>query len=161
MDIREYRETDWPGVWEILSAVFEEGETFPNKVDTSEEEARYYWVEKPVGTFVAINSGKVIGSYHLKDNQEGLGSHVANAGYVVSPFSRGAGVGLKLAAHSLNYAVELGYQAMQFNLVVSTNLPSLRLWQKLGFQTVGTLPNAFNHRKKGLVDAYVLYKWLL
>ena len=70
MDIREYRETDWPGVWEILSAVFEEGETFPNKVDTSEEEARYYWVEKPVGTFVAINSGKVIGSYHLKDNQE-------------------------------------------------------------------------------------------
>lgn len=148
-------------MWGILRSVFKEGDTFPNHVDTSEEEARCYWIEKPAHTFVALNDGKVIGSYHLKNNQMGLGSHVANAGYVVSPFARGSGVGFRLATHSLKYAVELGYKAMQFNLVVCTNLPSLQLWEKLDFQIVGTLPCAFNHSKKGLVDAYVLYKWLV
>jgi L-amino acid N-acyltransferase YncA len=49
---------------------------------------------------------------------------------------------------------------MQFNFVVSTNATAVRLWQKCGFAIVGTLPKAFAHKEKGLVDVYVMYQWL-
>lgn len=49
---------------------------------------------------------------------------------------------------------------MQYNLVVSTNEKAFRLWQKLGFDLVGTLPGAFRHKRYGFVDAYVMYKQL-
>ena len=57
-------------------------------------------------------------------------------------------------------AIERGYLAMQFNFVVSTNSGAVRLWERLGYAIVGTLPHAFRHPQAGLVDAYVMYKWL-
>ncbi|MFA0812917.1 GNAT family N-acetyltransferase [Microbulbifer epialgicus] len=167
MEIREYSDGDWNDVWGILKSVFQAGDTFPNSPDTNEQEAWDYWIKRPKNTFVAIVAivaivdSKVVGSYHLKDNQSGLGSHVANAGYIVSPTFRGFGVGYKLAQHSIDHAVSTGYFALQFNLVVSTNNASIALWDKLGFQIVGTLPKAFNHTQKGFVDAYVMFKWLV
>ena len=160
MKIREFSNEDWESVWNILQQVFRSGETFPNDPNTSESEARDYWVSKPKFTYVAIQDGTIVGSYHLKDNQIGLGSHIANAGYVVSPNNRGRGVGTALADHSLNVAVNKGYTAIQFNLVVSTNNASLRLWNKFGFTTIGRIPKAFSYKDKGLVDAYILYKEL-
>lgn len=160
MQIREYSDGDWNDVWEMLKSVFQAGDTFPNLPDTNEQEAWNYWVKQPKYTFVAIVDKTVVGSYHLMDNQSGLGSHVANAGYIVSPNYRGFGVGYNLAQHSIDYAVDTGYLALQFNLVVSTNKASIVLWDKLGFQIVGTLPKAFNHKQKGFVDAYVMFKWL-
>ncbi|GAB2880125.1 N-acetyltransferase family protein [Microbulbifer echini] len=161
MEIREYRDSDWKDVWEILKSVFQAGDTFPNSPETNEQEAWDYWIKKPKYTFVAITDKKVVGSYHLKDNQSGLGSHVGNAGYVVSPTHRGFGIGHSLAQHSIDFAVEAGYLALQFNLVVATNKASIALWKKLGFQKIGTLPKAFNHKKIGFVDAYVMFKPLI
>lgn len=160
MEIREFRNSDWSEVWGILKSVFQEGETFPNSPDTSESEAWDYWIKKPKHTFVAVINGTVVGSYHLKDNQSGLGSHIANAGYIVCPENRGAGVGHSLAQHSIDFSVDDGYLALQFNLVVSTNKASIALWDRLGFETVGTLPKAFNHKKLGFVNAYIMFKWL-
>ena len=54
----------------------------------------------------------------------------------------------------------MGFLAMQFNLVVSTNERAIRLWEKLGFHVVGTLPRAFRHQRLGFVDALVMYKEL-
>ncbi|WP_245156917.1 hypothetical protein [Lysobacter arenosi] len=49
---------------------------------------------------------------------------------------------------------------MQFNYVVSTNVPAVELYKKLGFAIVGTLPKAFRHQQLGLVDAYVMFRYL-
>ena len=102
----------------------------------------------------------VCGSYYLKPNQQGGGAHVANAGYMVSPVARGHHVGRLMAEHSLSEARRIGFRAMQFNFVVSTNESAIHLWKEFGFEIVGTLPGAFRHPQKGYVDVYVMFRSL-
>lgn len=111
-------------------------------------------------TFVIEKTDDLLGTYFIKPNQGGPGSHVCNCGYMVSSKARGMGLATKMCEHSQQIALELGFKAMQFNSVVSTNEGAVRLWQKLGFDIVGTLPKAFKHPTQGYVDAYVMYKWL-
>ena len=118
-------------------------------------------MKTPHKTFVLEEKGALLGTYCIKTNQPGLGSHVCNCGYMVSSKARGKGIATALCEHSQQEAVRLGYRAMQFNLVVKTNEASVYLWQKLGFSVVGTLPGAFLHSKHGYVDAYVMYKVLV
>ena len=99
-------------------------------------------------------------SYFIKPNQPGQGAHVCNCGYVVAPTAQGQGVASLMCEHSQQQAVAMGFRAMQFNLVVATNEGAVRLWQRLGFRIVGTLPGAFRHRALGAVDAHVMYKAL-
>jgi ribosomal protein S18 acetylase RimI-like enzyme len=79
---------------------------------------------------------------------------------MVASTARGKGLATAMCQHSQKIARALGYKAMQFNLVVSTNEGAVKLWDKLGFETVGRLPKAFNHPALGYVDALVMYKWL-
>jgi ribosomal protein S18 acetylase RimI-like enzyme len=102
-----------------------------------------------------------VGTYILRPNRPGLGSHVSNASFMVCPSARGLGVGRAMGEHCLEEARRLGYRAMQFNFVVSTNEAAVKLWQRLGFTIVGTLPGAFRHRTLGFVDAYVMFRTLL
>jgi ribosomal protein S18 acetylase RimI-like enzyme len=117
-------------------------------------------MEKPKATYVAVLDENIMGTYYIKANQPGLGSHVCNCGYMVRNSARGKGIGRAMCQHSLSEARKLGFKAMQYNLVVSTNTGAVRLWQDLGFYIIGALPRAFNHREKGLVDAFVMYQWL-
>src|SRR5216110_846970 len=114
-----------------------------------------------IRTYVAKSRGRILGTYILRPNQSGGGSHVANAAFMVAPDARGQGIGREIAEHCLSEARLLGFRAMQFNFVVSTNDSAVRLWQKLGFKIVGTLPSAFHHPEKGYVDVYVMYRSLL
>ena len=66
-----------------------------------------------------------------------------------------------MGEHCLSEARQLGFRAMQFNFVVSTNASAIRLWQELGFEIVGTLPGGFRHPAKGYADVYVMYRSLL
>ena len=86
---------------------------------------------------------------------------MANAGYVVAAHCRRNGIGSRLCQHSLQTARRLGFRAMQFNLVVSTNTAGIRCWQRNGFQVVGTLPGAFRHKQMGDVDALVMFQRLV
>jgi len=113
-----------------------------------------------VATYVAETDGVVVGTYILKPNQPGLGSHVANAGYMVHPDHAGKGTGKAMCEHSLEEARKGGYLAMQFNIVVSTNETAVALWKKMGFSIVGVLPKVFRHIERGLVDAYVMHRFL-
>ena len=159
--IRHYQETDWPSVWPLLHATFETGDTYAYSPQSTEAETHRAWVESPTATYVAVDvQGQVLGTYFIKPNQPGLGAHVCNCGYVVSPAAQGQGVASAMCTHSQAEAVSLGFLAMQFNLVVATNERALRLWQRLGFAIVGTLPRAFRHQRLGLVDALVLFKTL-
>jgi len=66
-----------------------------------------------------------------------------------------------MGEHCLSEARRLGFRAMQFNFVVSTNEGAIRLWKQLGFEVLGTLPGAFRHPQKGYVDVYVMFRSLL
>ena len=159
--IRPFENSDWLSVWSILEPTFRKGETYAFAPDITESEAHKVWVELPSATFVACQSdGAVLGTYFIKPNQPGLGSHVCNCGYIVAAAAQGKGVASAMCAHSQREAVARGYCAMQFNLVVSTNEAAVHLWQKHGFSIVGVLPEAFRHRHLGFVDAYVMHKKL-
>jgi ribosomal protein S18 acetylase RimI-like enzyme len=111
-------------------------------------------------TFAAVEAGRIIGTYYLKPNQAGGGDHVANCGYMTNPAARGGGIGRHMCEHSLEQARSRGFRAMQFNFVVSTNAPAVRLWMSLGFNVVGRLPLAFRHPSLGYVDALVMFRAL-
>lgn len=160
MIIREATEQDFDAIWPIFHEIVAAGETYAYDRDTSWDEARRIWLHVPRQTFVVEVDGRILATYFLKTNQAGPGSHVCNCGYMVSSKARGMGLATAMCEHSQKVAAELGYRAMQFNFVASSNEGAVRLWQKLGFETVGRLPRAFNHPTLGFVDALVMYKWL-
>jgi 8-oxo-dGTP pyrophosphatase MutT (NUDIX family)/GNAT superfamily N-acetyltransferase len=159
--VRPLTELDWPGTWSVLEPIFRAGETFPHDPNLNETEARRRWVEEPQAAYVALDAAQVVvGTYYLRPNAPSLGAHVANAGYGVAEAARGRGIGSLLCRHSQQEAQRLGFSAMQFNLVVSTNEAALHCWRANGFKIVGTLPGAFRHRRFGAVDAHVMVKQL-
>lgn len=159
--IRRATAADAGGIWPIFQAVAAAGDTYAFDPDISREQALAYWMGADKRCYVAEADGRVLGTFIVKDNQPGLGSHVANASFMVAAEARGLGLGRLMGIHALDEARRLGYRAMQFNLVVSTNEPAVALWRKLGFDVVGTLPEAFAHRqKRAFVDAYVMYRKL-
>ena len=160
MKIREVTQEDFDQIWPIFHEIAAAGETYAYPRDISREEALKLWMHAPRKTYVIEEDGTILGTYYIKTNQAGPGSHVCNCGYMVSPAARGRGLATAMCTHSQKIARELGYKAMQFNFVASTNEGAIRLWKQLGFDTVGRLPKAFCHPSKGYVDALVMYKWL-
>jgi L-amino acid N-acyltransferase YncA len=158
--IRAATAADRDAIWEIFRATVAPGDAFVYDPKTPREEAMAYWFAKGTRTYTAEQDGKIVGSYILRSNRPGLGDHVANAGFMVAPHARGLGVGRTMGEHALTEARQLGYRAMQFNFVISTNESAVHLWQQLGFKIVGTLPGAFRHARKGFVDAYVMFRSL-
>lgn len=158
--IRKAVEEDFDAIWLIFQQVVQQGDSYTFDPETTREQAYLVWMAGDLTTFVASISDEIVGTYILKANQPGLGSHVANAGYMVSNGARGKGVGGAMCEHSLEAARKMGFRAMQFNMVVSTNGSAVALWKKFGFSIVGTLPKAFRHRELGLVDAYVMHRFL-
>lgn len=161
IDIRPFEENDWPSIWYFMEPVFRAGETYAFSPDITEKESYNFWIEVPAATFVALDDNqKIVGTYYIKKNQPGLGSHICNCGYIVDGNERGKGIASVMCEHSQLEAIARGFRAMQYNLVVSSNEGAVRLWKKLGFEVVGTIPEAFHHHRLGYVDAFVMYKQL-
>ena len=160
LNIRPAAEADRDAIWDIFHEVVAAGDTYAFDPGMLREEALAYWFEAGTHTYVAESDRRVVGTYILRANQAGPGAHVANAAYMVAKDARGLGVGRKMAEHSLSEARRLGFRAMQFNFVVSTNASAIHLWQQLGFKIVGTLPGAFRHPQAGYVDVYVMFRSL-
>lgn len=150
---------DFDELWPILHEVFESGESYPHPPGTTREEGYRYWIETPTVSIVAVLAGRIAGTYYLRPNQVGLGSHVANAGYMVASWARGKGIGRALCLNSIEEAPRHGFTALQFNLVVASNAPAVHLWTSCGFTIIGTIPKAFNHKTLGLVDAYIMHRF--
>lgn len=160
LTIRPAAPSDADAIWETFREVVRPGDTYVFDPETPREVALEYFLGPDVRCWVAEDEGRVVGMYKLVPNRRDRGSHVANASFMVHPAMQGRGVGRRLGDHCLDQARRAGYSAMQFNFVVSTNTAGVELWQKLGFEIVGTLPKAFNHRQLGLVDAYVMHRFL-
>jgi ribosomal protein S18 acetylase RimI-like enzyme len=165
MNIRPAIEADRDAIWNIFHEVVSDGDTYALDPNISRDDALAYWFAPGTHTYVAegdsVTARAILGTYILRPNQLGGGSHVANAGFMVSARARGQGIGRAMAEHCLGEACQLGFRAMQFNYVISTNGAAIRLWQDLEFEIVGTLPSAFRHPEKGYVDVYVMYRSLV
>lgn len=161
MEIRKATEADWPAIWPIVEAVAGAGETFTYPRDADEALGRTLWMMTSPGvTLVAVEAGRVLGTAKTGPNQMGPGSHVATASFMVAAEARGRGVGRALGEAVIARATADGYRAMQFNAVVETNRPAVRLWEALGFGIVGTVPEAFAHPTEGLVGLHVMHRRL-
>lgn len=160
MLIRPATESDRPAIWSILEPTIRAGETYALPREMSQEDALRYWFAPGSRVFVAEEEQQVAGTYILRTNQPGGGAHVANCGYMTAAWAQGRGLARSMCVHSLDQARACGYRAMQFNFVVSSNARAVKLWESLGFQTVGRLPGAFEHPRLGFVDVFVMYQSL-
>ena len=182
MKIRPATDVDRDAVWNIFHEVVTAGDTYALDPNISREDALAYWFAPGTHTYVAEIKRESVGeadsfprtasptvnpihitagTYILRPNQSGGGSHVANAGFMASASARGVGLGRAMAEHCLSEARRLGFRAMQFNYVIATNTAAIRLWKDLGFEIVGTLASAFRHPDEGYVDVYVMYRSLV
>jgi GNAT superfamily N-acetyltransferase len=161
VELRPYQERDWPDVWAIIQRVMAAGETYAYDPAWSEVETRRVWVEPPPGhTVVACVGERVLGTAKMGPNRPGPGAHVATASFMVAEEARGHGVGRALGEYALAWARAAGYAAMQFNAVVETNTAAIHLWQALGFQIIGTVPEAFAHPTRGRVGLHIMHRFL-
>jgi ribosomal protein S18 acetylase RimI-like enzyme len=158
MDIVFATPDDSDAIWEILEPTIRAGETYALPRDMSRADALAYWFAEGHEVFVARDDGGVAGTYYLRGNQRGGGSHVANCGYMTAARASRRGIGRAMCEHSLARAAARQLRAMQFNLVVSTNENAVRLWESCGFAIVGRLPGAFLHPRLGYVDAFVMFR---
>ena len=158
--IRPATPADEDAVWRILEPVIREGETYSLDRNMTQTEALAYWMNPAGWCFVAEVDGAILGTYYLRRNQAGGGSHVANCGYMVAPEARGQGIARTMAEHSLEEARRQGFRAMQFNFVVATNSAAVRLWHSLVFETFGRFPEAFDRQSQGMTHAFVMFSRL-
>ncbi len=156
---------DWPGIWALFHSVVSKGDTYAYAPDTSEADAKEIWMGRaahgtPAHTFVVKQGNDVVGTYSLRANHYGLGGHVANAGYMVHADHRGQGIATAMCRDSMEKAAALGFKAMQFNYVVSTNTRAVELWKHMGFSIIGIAPKSFRHATRGYVDVYIMHRFL-
>lgn len=160
MTIREAKQEDYDAVWTIFQQVIDAEDSYMYTSNTSKEELENIWFHPTFQVYIIEDTHRILGSYILKANQRGLGSHIANASYMVHKDARGRGIGGLLCEHSIIAAQEFGYLALQFNAVVSTNLSAISLWKKHGFEIVGTIPKGFRHSSQGYVDIHIMHRTL-
>ena len=160
MEIRLAKASDADGIWTLLQPVFRSGDTYAIDPQISRDASLAYWMDLPAATYVATRVGAIVGTYYIKVNQQGGGRHVCNCGYIVGEALRGQGLAAQMREASQRQALALGFQAMQFNFVLESNTGAVKLWHRLGFETVGIIPKAFRHPNLGLVAAHVMFKWL-
>jgi L-amino acid N-acyltransferase YncA len=159
LEFRPATGQDWPQIWPIWHEVVAAGDTFAYDPATTSDQARAGWLAPaPAQTWLAADGGRVVGVYHLGPNHGGPGAHIANASYMVDAAIRGRGIGRALVEHSLRRARRAGYLGMVFNAVAATNAYAIKLYQDLGFDTIGVVPQGFRHPSEGLVDLLVMYR---
>jgi GNAT superfamily N-acetyltransferase len=161
VQIREFTAADWPQVWPIIRDVVRAQDTFPYDPAMTAEEAHDVWVEAPPGlTVVAADADRVLGTAKMGPNRAGPGAHVSTASFMVAGDARGRGVGTALCRFALDWAREHGYAGMQFNAVAESNRAAVAIYERLGFEIVGTVPGAFEHPTLGRVGLHVVYRAL-
>ena len=161
LTVREAAAADWPAIWPFFREIVAAGETYAYDPELTEPQARELWMVGPPGvTFVAEVDGTVAGSANAYANRPGAGSHVASASFMVDPAQAGRGIGRALGERVIRWATDSGFRSIQFNAVVETNVRATGLWRSLGFEVIGTVPEAFRLPDGGLTGLHVMYRRL-
>jgi GNAT superfamily N-acetyltransferase len=154
--IREALATDWPALYPIFAAITAAGQTYAYPEGLSSAEAQALWTGQG-RVVVAELDGRVVGTATMGPNRPGRGAHIATGSFMVAPAASGRGVGRRLGEHLVEWARQEGFRGIQFNAVVETNEPAVRLWRSLGFAVIGTVPGAFRHPELGYVGLHVMF----
>ena len=155
-----FNKKDEKGLYEIFKEVVDSGSQFPYECSSIKEFHRQFFSPQGKVYVCRLIKGEVIGGFYLKANYSGRSSHIANAGYMIRHTYRGKGVGSLLIKASLHFAKDLGFHAMQFNMVLSQNMLAVKLYERLGFNIVGTIPQAVRNPDGSFQDGYVMYRQL-
>lgn len=144
IEIRAYEESDLSAMLDIWNEVVEEGIAFPQEERLTEESGKRFFASQTYSAVAVDNkTKKIYGLYILHPNNVGRCGHLCNASYAVSAESRGQHIGERLVLDSLVQGKRCGYGILQFNAVVATNLRARRLYERLGFIQLGTVPRGF------------------
>lgn len=163
MEIRPATRDDWAGIWPFYRQIVAACTTYAYDPATTSEQAAAGWLmQPPSATVVAVDhqpdgTERIIGSATMGPNRPGPGSHIGTASFMVDPAVHGRGTGRRLGEYVIDWHRRNGFHGIQFNAVVETYLPAVRLWQSLGFMIIGTVPEAFDHADLGLVGLHVMY----
>lgn len=159
VELRPATRDDTNAMLELLKSVCSEGDALPfvNGIDLRLIEEQWLGA---TGCVLAYTNNALLGMYRFGAAMPGRGAHISTATFLVDRDARGQGIGRALVAHCLVSARNAGFLAMQFNQVLSCNFAALTLYQSLGFEKVGCIPNAFHHAKLGYVSAYIMYRSL-
>jgi GNAT superfamily N-acetyltransferase len=161
VDIRPATDRDWPLIYPIYAAIMAEGKTYAFPERQTLEEARPWWMEQPPGqTVAAVSDGVIVGSAKMGPNRPGRGSHVATASFLVDPTRQGLGIGRALGEYVIDWSRSAGFASIQFNAVVESNTAAVHLWQSLGLQIIGTVPDSFDHPEHGRVGLHIMFRYL-
>lgn len=160
LTIRNAVTEDRKAIWQIIKAIITGGDTYVFSPESPENEMIAYWFSPEKHVYVVEENGEILGTYWLKANQPGLGDHVGNGAYMVSPDAKGKGVGKMMAEHSIEEARRIGYLSIQFNFVVKSNTVAVNLWKSVGFEVIGEIPDAFRHQQNGFTNALIMYRRL-
>lgn len=159
MKIRAFEDKDLPQMAEIWNTVVREANAFPQKECLDEEGARSFFGAQSF-TAVAEDEEGIKGLYILHPNNVGRCGHLCNASYAIRKDCRGQHIGEQLVRHCLEKGKELGFRVLQFNAVVCTNAAAIRLYEKLGFTRLGTIPGGFELADGSYTDIIAYYKVL-
>lgn len=161
INIREFERKDTKEAVRIWNRVVEDGVAFPQLEGLTEENgAEFFEGQSFTGIAYDEETGRVVGLYILHPNNVGRVGHISNASYAVDAEVRGQHIGELLVRHCLEKGKELGFRILQFNAVVASNEYAIRLYEKLGFVKIGTVPGGFL-LKDGSYEDIILYYHVL
>src|SRR3954471_14770534 len=151
---------DWPAIWTIVREVVVAADTFTYEPAMTEAAGQAMWMVGPPGRTTVASAGRevILGAANMYAHRAGPGARVASASFMVASSARGHGVGRALVVDALEWARAAGFRAMQFNAVAATNTAAVALYESLGFTIVGTVPEAFDHPRHGLVGLHVMHR---
>ncbi len=157
--LARFEQQDEQPLYEIFREVVDSGTEFPYESNSIQFHRQFFAPGSEVYVCRAKN-GELIGGFYLCANFLGRSRHIANAAYMIKSSYRGQGIGTLLVKASFKIAKNLGFQAMQFNMVLSGNVVARKLYAKLGFQTIGTIPEAVRNPDGSFQDGHILYRKL-
>lgn len=155
--IRKFTKEDIPAMREIWNEVVEAANAFPQESGfENDSDAENFFVAQ-THTAVADEDGKILGLYILHPNNIGRCATIANASYAVGRDARGKGIGKLLVEDSLAKGKAKGFHILQFNAVVKSNIPAIRLYEKLGFESLGIIPECYRKNDGSFEDLMLFF----
>lgn len=160
MKIIEYENKYAKDAAAVWNEVVREGKAFPQENELTEKDADKFFSEQSYTGLAIDENESVLGIYILHPNNVGRCGHICNASYAVKSELRGKHIGESLVCDCIKKAVKIGFGILQFNAVVSSNTAALKLYKKLGFTRLGTIPGGFRNKNGEYEDIIPHYKVL-
>lgn len=155
--VRRFKPEEIPAMRAIWNEVVEAANAFPQEsgLDADSDAERFFSAQDY--TAVAESQGKILGLYILHPNNIGRCATIANASYAVESESRGKGIGKLLVEDSLVQGKKLGFRVLQFNAVLKSNVSAIRLYERLGFESLGTIPKCYRKNDGSFEDLMLFF----